>query len=747
MTVTTIKPNGHAPIPDNLTIEYVKDRLNQHGVEAVLRNLGVEGFKPFGPDNWLVSAPYREDRNPSLSIRRADGVWNDKATEEAGDLVDLVKLTRGGTFTDALQFVADTAGITKPVPVKSTPGRIVDSYQYHDESGRHIYTVKRTQNKDFPVCQPDGSSGYGARRVLYHLPEILEAGDQWIILVEGEKDCDRARAEGFTATTSPGGSNGWRDEYAESLAGRRVAIVPDNDLPGLKYAHLVANSILDVADEVRLVELPALGECTEKHGKDLSDWLDDGHTVEEIKDLILSAEPYSPQDVDVDDLPKRNNLTVTTLADVERERVGWLWRGYIPSGKLTMLDGDPGLGKSTCTLDLAARTTRGRLMPDGSMNDLDQPADVILLTVEDGLGDTVRPRLEAAGADLSRVHAIVGRTNADGAADIITLPDDIAAIEEIVIEKQARLVILDPLMAFLGSGTNSFRDQDVRRALAPVAASADRTGAAWLIVRHLNKSGGTNPLYRGGGSIGIIGAARSSLLVALDPDDEDGEQRILAPTKQNLAELPPSLAFQLEPDGDVARIEWNGTSDLDATDLLGSSNRTSQGPSPAVTEAVEFLSLMLQDGPLPTRQINTEASQLGISIPSLRRARKQLNIQARRVGGAGGSGEWQLELPKEAEITLSDPKALNHLNIERLSESSDDLTPEKPHVHAENAKALNGATQVSALGTVERLSEGVERLSENGHSGGLVTVPNGTCAWCENPAEEGRRLCRDCTRE
>jgi len=243
------------------------------------------------------------------------------------------------------------------------------------------------------------------------------------------------------------------------------------------------------------------------------------------------------------------------MSDVQPARVEWLWEGRIPLGKLTILDGDPGLGKSTIALDLAARVSCGREMPDGTPG---RDGGVVVASAEDGLADTVRPRLDAAWADTTRILAL--RLDEWSAiAEIVTLR---AAIREV----GALLVIVDPLMAYLGSATDSYRDQDVRQVLAPLSALADETGAAILIIRHLRKAAADQAVYRGGGSIGIIGAARSGLLIATDPDDRD--QRVLASTKANLSRLAPSLRLRLVEAGGTARVEWGGVSPHTAEVLL-----------------------------------------------------------------------------------------------------------------------------------------------------------------------------------
>jgi len=266
-----------------------------------------------------------------------------------------------------------------------------------------------------------------------------------------------------------------------------------------------------------------------------------------------------------DDLDAAPRLSVIRLSDVQPERVRWLWPGRIPAGKLVTLDGDPGLGKSTLALEFAATITTGGTWPDRSVCAF--PGAVILLSAEDGLADTVRPRLDAASADATRVHAVQGVTMADGSLRPPTLAD-VNELTELVTETSARLLVIDVLMAYLPSGTDSHKDQDIRRVLSRLSAMADATGCTILLLRHLNKAKGGDPMYRGGGSIGIVGAARAGMLVARDPDDDN--VRVLASTKSNLGPEPEALRYQLV-DADshgVAQVQWLGISTHNARALL-----------------------------------------------------------------------------------------------------------------------------------------------------------------------------------
>lgn len=240
------------------------------------------------------------------------------------------------------------------------------------------------------------------------------------------------------------------------------------------------------------------------------------------------------------------------LSEVQREEVTWLWPSRIPMGRTTLLDGDPGLGKSTLTLDIAARVTRGGLFPDDSRAPL---GNVVILSAEDGLGDTVRPRLEAAGADLTRVMAIKGVRRRGEGSSPPDIRDDLDAIAR-VLKPDTKLMVVDPLMAYLPDNVNPNRDHEIRRCLLPLTEFATRTGIAVLLVRHLKKNDhGHGALYAGGGSIGIAGAARSVLMMGPDPDNP--ARRVVAAVKTNLCPMPPSLAFVIEPAEDgTPTLAW-----------------------------------------------------------------------------------------------------------------------------------------------------------------------------------------------
>lgn len=216
--------------------------------------------------------------------------------------------------------------------------------------------------------------------------------------------------------------------------------------------------------------------------------------------------------------------------------IEWLWPGYLAAGSLAVLDGDPGLGKSLLTLDLAARVTTGRPWPDGAA--ASSPAAVLLLCAED-IETVVVARLQALGADLDRAY-LWRHVHEHGWP---RLPSDIGCLDEALEKTHGKLVIIDPIVAFLDKAVAMNSDAAVRRALLPLARLAEQRGCVILLVRHLNKNGGAHALYRGGGSIGIVAACRLAWLVGRDPRSED--RVILAQAKNNYSPRQPSLAYSL----------------------------------------------------------------------------------------------------------------------------------------------------------------------------------------------------------
>ena len=345
---------------------------------------------------------------------------------------------------------------------------------------------------------------------------------------------------------------------------------------------------------------------------------------------------------------------------LHRSTCGWAWRGRIVLGMLNVVVGEPGLGKSTFVYDLAAKLSRGDLDGDLYM----QPAGALVVTYEDHIASVVRPRLEAAGADLLRVQDI--GIKQDGAEDLLTLPNDIELIRQAIEHTNARLLTVDPIVASLPGEVNSHRDQDVRRVLAPLSQLAERYGVAVVVVMHVNKSTAKQFFQRVGASVGFTGAARSMLLVARDPDDPDGERglrRVLAHGKCNVGPLTPSLSFEVEAvemecGVDTSRLRWLGESETTIADLLGADGNDERLE---IDEACDFLVGELGPDRRLEADVRAAAIARGISEATFRRARKKLGVVSSREG-FGSERRWFLELPEDPLHRRSPPDERDGVN-------------------------------------------------------------------------------------
>ena len=291
-----------------------------------------------------------------------------------------------------------------------------------------------------------------------------------------------------------------------------------------------------------------------------------------------------------------NIQVVLRLDDCPEETLTWIWPRRIAAGKLTLIDGDPQQGKSLLTLDLAARVSSGKPFPGGCQ--AVEPANVLLIGGEDGLHDTVVPRLRAAGADLSRVHLWEGQRH-HGHCRPPQFPQDCDRLRATIEASKARLVFIDPLLAYLSTQACSVSDQLVRQALTPLGQIAAATRAGLVLNRHLTKGGqGRRAIYRGTGAIAIMGAARTAFLVGADPDEP--QRRVLACTKTNLSERPPALGFYVRTD-DSGRpyLEWTGELERTAEDLLLSRRPSQHGEGKPL--AADFPGKMAERGPAMPR--------------------------------------------------------------------------------------------------------------------------------------------------
>jgi AAA domain/Domain of unknown function (DUF3854) len=415
------------------------------------------------------------------------------------------------------------------------------------------------------------------------------------------------------------------------LWGRSVCVIFDSDVTTNPKVQTALETLVGfLRGRGARVGVAYLPDAPDGGKQGVDDFLASG---KEVRDL----EPFIHQGLREDLLPAGK-----PLSEIEPERIEWLWPRRIPRGKITVLDGDPDNGKSVLTTDLAARVTAGLDLPDGTKTEV---AGVVIVSAEDGASDTIRPRFDAAGGDPNRALLL-------GDDEPFAIPGDIPRLERAVRQVRAALVVIDPIMAFLSGDVNSNRDQDVRRALTPLKRMAERTGIAVILVRHLNKSQGGNPLYRGGGSIGIIGAARSGMVVGPHPDSE--ELRVLAGQKNNLSLPPRSLAYSIETaENGSARISYKGFSEATAAQLLRVPDDEEE--KSALTEAKEFLTSELARTPVSAKAIKKSAREAEISGRTLRRAKQVLGVRSEKES----DGSWTWSLPDKGTEGGHTPNAGN----------------------------------------------------------------------------------------
>ena len=315
-------------------------------------------------------------------------------------------------------------------------------------------------------------------------------------------------------------------------------------------------------------------------------------------------------------------LKMIRMSEVQSQEIEWLWYPFIPYGKLTIIQGDPGDGKTTMVLNLAAKLSKGEAL-DKNMK-VTEPVNVIYQTAEDGLADTVKPRLELAGADCERIIVIDERDKS------LSMVDE--RLEEAIVRTGARLLILDPIQAYLGGGMDMNRANEARDMTKKLGALAEKTKCAIILIGHMNKASGNKAAYRGMGSIDFFAVARSVLLVGRV--EGESNTRAVVQIKNNLAAFGHPKAFALSEDG----FKWLGDYEITVDEVLGGitpkANKMEQAKQ-MLRELAETQSAVLSN------EIFDRANELGISKRTLENAKKELGVQTRKINNA-----WYWELDK-----------------------------------------------------------------------------------------------------
>ena len=356
-------------------------------------------------------------------------------------------------------------------------------------------------------------------------------------------------------------------------------------------------------------------------------------------------------------------LDVRRMSDVESRSIDWLWFNRIALGKQTLIGGEPGVGKSQLSAALAAAVTTGGEWPcrEGRA----PLGNVVILSAEDDAADTIRPRLDAAGADVTRVYQISAVQQRDGKGRrVFNLQVDLPLLEqEITRIGDVRLVIIDPISSYMGK-TDSHKNADVRATLEPVGDMAARLRVAVVSITHFAKGAGKSAINSFIGSIGFIAVSRAGYTVTYDPESEDPARRLFLRGKNNLSPERRGHAFRIEQrllprDILASAVVWNHEWINKTADevLAGMVEATSGGSS--LAEAESFLRDLLADGPLAAKKIEAEAENAGLSWRTVRRAQQALGIRAERRAeagdGLGPAGRWYWTLPNHADA----PKLAN----------------------------------------------------------------------------------------
>ena len=611
--------------------------------------------------------PAHDDRHPSLDIVEKNGkillICRSRCTQDAV----LEQLRARGLWPARKAKANGHAG----------PGHIVATYDYRTADGVRRFQAVRYQPKTFKTRRQDGDGKWiwnlpldpFHRFLPFHLPEVLEAIalGQPIFVLEGEKDVENGSSKlGIVATCNAGGAGKWTDEHAAYLTGADVITIPDNDEPGRLHAEDVAESLVGIARRVRLLDLPHLPPKG-----DLTDWIETGGTAEELRALVEKAPEWSPP-------PNRRKrravssairrLVSTKLSAVDMRQIEWVWLGRVAVGKHTTIAGEPSVGKSTLLYWIAATVSKGGDWPCGEGTA--PKGTVLILSAEDGVEDTIKPRILAAGGDADKVEVITAtRDEKDGLAsfnlqaDLQALEDKITGIGDVV------LVIIDPISSYLG-GADGHSNTDVRSVVEPLHEMADRLKVAVLTNSHFSKAGAANKSrasHRFIGSIAFVALPRVAFAVVPDPEVEG--RRLVLHVKNNIAPAAPGLAFQLGQKlagyiGDPRQplyascVEWEGehvakTADQAISEheanLRGAGRELETKPqTEAQQQAAEFLRSWLKDGPSMKKEIERAAKGAGITEKVLRGVRERIcdTSDVRDDKGRIIGSQWTLKTPK-----------------------------------------------------------------------------------------------------
>lgn len=522
-------------------------------------------------------------------------------------------------------------------------------HAYMDESGEALYWRIRCKHPDtgekwirpmklngngYELGEPKYPNG----KPLYALHRIASNPDAVVWIVEGEQKADALNKLGLVATTSGGATSAETTDW-RPLRGRTSIIWPDNDDPGKGYAGEVASILLGMGCAVSCIDVDKLGLGK---GEDVIEWLAAhpgaaGGDIEALPILTPSAvQEGSPAG------EYASSVELLRGSDVTPEAVTWLWAGWLASGKMHVLGGAPGTGKTTISMALAATVTTGGRWPDGNRSPV---GNVVIWSGEDDPADTLVPRLSLSGADLRRIYFIADvkegneRRSFDPARDMDMLRRKLIEVGDV------RLLIVDPIVSAIAG--DSHKNAEVRRGLQPLADLAASMRCALLGITHFSKgTGGRDPVERLTGSLAFGALARVVLVAAKQQEEgENGKTvRIFLRAKSNIGPDDGGFEYDLHqgelkthPGIFTSSVLWGDSVEGAARELLATADSTSDdGEGGTLAEAKSFLADLLADGPVPVKAIKADADGAGYSWASIRRAQKAIGAEASKEGMKAG---------------------------------------------------------------------------------------------------------------
>ena len=619
------------------------DRANRADIADFLRTQG-ETLERAGNE-------YRWKRHDSLTVR--ENKWYRHSQSKGGGPIDFVMEFYGRSFTEAVQLLTGELGEGKPeqtappplsdfrLPPRSPdPGQVK---RYLTEARRidedvtgfflstgDIYEEAAHHNAVFVGRDESGIPRYAHQRGTTGNFRLDVKGSD-----KAFNFCYRGEGERLFVFEAPIDllsflclfKKDWQKQSYLALGGvgEKALLRFLSDRPNITTVYLCLDSDEAGNDACsRLVKLMPEGLTVHRLVPLFKDWNEVLQRRAEIADgKYLSEAIYGLREP-----PQEETVEIIRMSEVDTQTVEWLWKPYIPFGKVTIIQGNPGEGKTTLALCLCAACTNRKpfpLMPEH------EPFNVIYQTAEDGLGDTVKPRLMEAEADLDRVLVI------DESKQELSLSDE--RIEKAIRQNGARLIILDPIQAYVGEKTDMNKANEIRPIFRRLAEVAERTACAVILIGHLNKAAGGQSAYRGLGSIDFRAAARSVLLIGRVKREPN--IRVIVHDKSSLAPEGKPMAFCLDPE---TGFEWVGEYDITADELLSGAG----GNTATKTEQAEtlILDLLADENEMTSEEVMKAAAEVGISERTLKTARRNLEtrIEVKRRGN-----QWYYRLKSAAQ--------------------------------------------------------------------------------------------------